>query len=60
MKGLYKAAVNHTLPSARVNLERIMAESVGLYHHVPPPEENISVSVEPFQVEDTVPTEDEI
>ena len=31
-----------------------------LYRQVPPPGENISISVQPFQVEDLVPMEDEI
>ena len=31
-----------------------------LYRHIPPPGENIHVSVDPFQVEDLVPTEDKI
>ena len=31
-----------------------------LYRHVPPPGDNIPVSVEPSQLEDSVPTEDKI
>ena len=35
-------------------------ERVELYRHVPPLGENIPISVEPFLVEDLVPTEDKI
>ena len=41
-------------------LIRIMADRVDLYCHVQPPGDNITVSIEPFPVEDLVPTEDEI
>ena len=43
-----------------VTPERITAEQVDLYHYVPPPGENIPVSIEPFLAKDSVPTEDEI
>ena len=52
MKGWYKAAVNHTPPPAWVALNLIMVERVYLYRHVPPPGENISISIELFKVED--------
>ena len=35
-------------------------EQVDLYRYVPPQGENIPVFVEPFQVDDSVPTKDEI
>ena len=54
------SAVNCTSLPAWVTLEYITAERVDLYRHIPPPGENIPVSVEPFPVEDLVPTEDEI
>ena len=60
MKGWYQAAVERTPPSAQVALEQITAELVDLYHHVPPPGEDIPVSVETFPVEDYVPIEDDI
>ena len=60
MKGWYKAVVDRSTPPAWVNLERIMAERIDLYFQVPPPGENIPVSVDPFQVKDLVPTEDKI
>ena len=41
-------------------LERITAEKVDLYSYVPSPGENILVTVRPVQVDDSVPTEDEI
>ena len=37
-----------------------MEEWVDLYRPTPPPGENILVSVNPFLLEDLVPTEDEI
>ena len=60
MKGWYRAAVDRMPPPAQVTLKRITAERVDLYRHIPPLGENIPVSVEPFPVEDLVPTEDEI
>ena len=60
MKGCYQAAVNHMPPPAWVTLELITEDQVDLYLHVPPPGENIPVLVDPFPVEDSVPTEDEI
>ena len=38
IKGLYKAAVDHAPPPARVTLKRITAESLELYSYVPPRE----------------------
>ena len=35
-------------------------ERVALYCPVAPPEENIPISIEPFPVDDLVPTEDKI
>ena len=60
LKGWYWAAVDCSLLPAQVTLNRITAERVELYSYVPPPGENIPVSVEPFPVDDLVPTEDEI
>ena len=60
MKGWYKSAVNRAPPPARATLERITAERVELYSYVPPPEENIPVTVTPSDVDDSVPKEDEI
>ena len=37
-----------------------MAERVELYSHVPSPGDNIPVTVIPSDVDDSVPTEDEI
>ena len=56
----YRAAFDHAPPPTRVTIEWITAERVDLYRHVPPLGENISVSVDPFQVEYLVRTEDEI
>ena len=60
MKGRYKSAVDPAPPPSQVTLEQITVERVDLYRHVPPSGENIPVFVEPFQVEDLVPTEDDI
>ena len=35
--GWYRVAVDHTLPPARITLERITAERVELYCNIPPP-----------------------
>ena len=59
MKVWYWAAVGHAPPTAQVTLEKITVERVDLYYHVPPLGENISVSIEPFLEEDSVPTEDD-
>ena len=56
IKGWYKSAVDHALPPTRVTLERITAERVELYSYVPPPGMNIPISVQPFPVDDSVPT----
>ena len=59
-EGWYKAAVNRALPPARATLEQITTEWVELYSHVLPPGENILVTVTPSEIDDLVPTEDEI
>ena len=60
MRGWYKAAVDHTPSPAWVTLGKITAERIVLYHQVQPPGENISISIDPFPVEDLVPIEDDI
>ena len=60
MKGWYRAAANRGLPPARDTLERITAERVELYSQVPSPGDNIPVNVKPAEIDDSVPTEDEI
>ena len=47
-------------PPARATLKRVMAERVTLYSRIPPPGNTIPVTIEPFVVEDGVPTETEI
>ena len=56
----YKAAVDRAPPPARVNFNRITAERVEMYSYVPPLGTNIPISVEPFPVDNLVPTENEI
>ena len=60
LKGWYKAAVERAPPPARATLERITAERVDLYSYVPSPGKNITISVQPVPVDDSVPTEDNI
>ena len=60
MKGWYRAAANRGPPPARATLERITAERTALYSQVTSPGENIPVTVEPAEIDDSVPTEDEI
>ena len=60
INGWYKAAVDLSLPPARVTLERITAERTELYSYVPPPGTNIPMSVDLFPVDYSVPTEDDI
>ena len=60
MKGWYKIMAGRTLPPARLTIERITEERVALHHHIPPPGENIPVSVDPFPLDDLVPMEDDI
>ena len=60
IKGWYKAAVDRALPPAWVILEQITSERVELYSYVPPLGTNIPISVQPFPVDDSVPTADEI
>ena len=61
--GWYRAAVDHTLPPARITLKRIMVEREELYRSVPPPPplgENILTSVPTSQTDNSVPTEEEV
>ena len=60
LKGWYEAEVDRAPPPARVTLERITAEQVELYSYVPPPGDDIPVSIEPFLVNYSVPTEENI
>ena len=60
MKGWYRAAANRGPPPARDTFERITAERVELYSQVPSPGDNIPVTVKPAEIDDLVPTEDEI
>ena len=60
LKGRYKAAVDRVPPRTRATLEQITAEQVDLYSYMLSPGKNISISVQPVPVDDSVPTEDEI
>ena len=60
MKGWYKDAAKRGPPPARATLERITAEQTELYRRVPPPGANIPVNVDPTNIDDSVPTEDEV
>ena len=60
LQGWYQAAVNRAPPPARVTLERIKVERLDLYIYVPTLGANITISVETFLLDDSVPTEDDI
>ena len=60
MKGWYRAAFERDPPPAQVTLKWITADQVDLYIYIPPPGDNIPVSVEQFPVDDSVPTEENI
>ena len=60
MKVWYQAAAKRGPPPARATLERITAERTAMYSQVPTPGENIPVTVEPAEIDDSVPTEDKI
>ena len=60
LQGWYKAAVDRSTPLAQATLKRVTAERSTLYSQVPPPGNTIPVTIEPFVVEDGVPTEAEI
>ena len=60
IKGWYMSDVDRAPPPDWVTLEWITVERVELYSYVPPPGTNIPISVQPFPVEYSVPTEDEI
>ena len=57
MKGWYNSTANRVPPPALVTLERITSEQVALYCRIPPPGENIPISVKPLLVDDSLPTE---
>ena len=60
LQGWYKAAVDRAPPPDRATLKRVTAERVTLYSRIPPPGNTTPVTIEPFTVEDGVPTEAEI
>ena len=60
MKGWYRSAVDRAPPPAKVTHQQITPEQVDLYSYILALEENIPIFVEPFSVEDSVPTEDKI
>ena len=60
MKGWYRAAANRGPPPARATVDRITAERVELYSQVPSLGDNIPVTVKPAEIDNSVPTEDEI
>ena len=60
MSGWYRAEVDHALPPARVTLERITEERMKFSRTLPPPVENIPISMTPAHVDDSVPMEEEV
>ena len=60
IKGWHKATVDCALPPSLVTLGPITAQRVELFIYIPPPGTNFPIYVQPFLVEDLVPTEDAI
>ena len=59
-EGMVQGCSKQSSAPARATLERITAEQVELYIQVPSPGDNILVSVNPSEKDDSVLTEDEI
>ena len=60
LQGWYTATVDRPPPPARAMLRRVTAEREKLYSRVPPPGDTIPVTIDPFEVEDGVPSEAEV
>ena len=60
IKGWYRTAVGRAPLPTWVTRELITAGRVELYRYIPPPGANIPIFVEPFPVDDSVPTEENI
>ena len=60
MKWWYNSAADCVPTPSQLTIKWITAEPVELYHHLQPSGENISVFIAPFQIYDSVPTEEEI
>ena len=45
LQGWYKAAVDRAPPPAQATLKRVTAERVALYSRIPPPGDNIPVTI---------------
>ena len=58
--GWYMAAFHCDLPPDWVTIGQITAQRVEMYSYIPPPGTNIPISLQPFLVEDSVPTEENI
>ena len=60
MKGWYKVMAGRALMPTRLTIKRITEEQVSMHHHIPPPGENIPIFFDPFPLDESVPTEDNI
>ena len=60
MQGWYISAVDHSPSPAQITLEWITAERVELYRAITPLGENTPMSVKPYRIDDSVPTEEEV
>ena len=61
MKGWYKYATDRPRPPACVTIEQMTVEWVALYWKVPPPwEEGVPVAIDPFLVDEFIPSEAEV
>ena len=58
MHGWYISAVDHSPSPAQITLKRITAERVEIYRAITPPGENIPMSLKPYRIDESVPTEE--
>ena len=60
MQGEYKTLSNLPRPPAYIKLSQITTERVELYHQVPPHGEIIPIEEDPFLIDDSIPSMDDI
>ena len=60
LQGWYKATADRPPPPARATLRRVTAEQEQLYSREPPPGDTIPVTIDPFEVEDGIPSKAEV
>ena len=60
MKGWYSAVEERAPEPCYLSMEKQNKERVNLYGKVEPPGEPIPTNIEPFEINDAIPTESEI